>query len=252
MSVELPPIDRVSDHPLYLQVKAALQTVIDDGALPHGARMPSESAVAGHYRVSRHVVRQALERLVTEGRITARHGAGYFVNHRRIHLVLPSLTSFSDAMRMAGVDAELRVVEQGPDEATAELRRKLRTPRAQWLFRLLRVGTADDEPLVLIEAWYPPRVAKLIDGDAVDESGVYRQLAAGGVRPSRAENQLQVSFAESPVAPLLGLPSGSAVMLSHSLAFDQDDRPMEYVREFYRADRFVFDYGSHTERRPQT
>jgi GntR family transcriptional regulator len=252
MSAELPPIDRVSDHPLYLQVKSALQTVIDHGALPHGARMPSESTVAGHYQVSRHVVRQALERLVTEGRLTARHGAGYFVNHRRIHLVLPSLTSFSEAMRTAGVAAELRVVEQGPGEATAELRRKLRVPRAQRLHRLVRVGTADGEPLVLIEAWYPPRVAKSIDPAAVDESGVYQQLKAGGVRPSRAENQLQVSFVDPPVAALLSLPWGSPVIVTHSLTFDQDDRPMEYVRELYRADRFVFDYGSNSERRPQT
>ncbi|MEU7172010.1 GntR family transcriptional regulator [Micromonospora tulbaghiae] len=251
MSAELPPIDRIGDHPLYLQVKSALQTVVDDGALPHGARMPSESTIAGHYGVSRHVVRQALERLVTEGRLTARHGAGYFVNHRRIHLVLPSLTSFSEAMRTAGVAAELRVVEQGTEEATPELRHKLRATRAQRLYRLLRVGAADGEPLVLVEAWYPPRVAKSIDGAAIDSCGVYRQLKAAGLRPSRAENQLRVSFVDPPVAPLLGLPWGSPVIVTNSLTFDQDDRPMEYVRELYRADRFVFDYGSNSERRPQ-
>ncbi|WBB78458.1 GntR family transcriptional regulator [Micromonospora sp. WMMD882] len=251
MLAELPPIDRVGDHPLYLQVKSALQAVIDGGGLPHGARMPSESAVAGHYGVSRHVVRQALERLVTEGRLTARHGAGYFVNHRRIHLVLPSLTSFSEAMRTAGVAAELRVVEQGFEESTPELRRKLDTPRARRLYRLLRVGTAGDEPLVLIEAWYPSRVARVVDHRMIEETGVYQQLKAAGLRPARAENELRVSFVDPPVASLLGLPWGSPVIVTHSLTFDQDDRPMEFVRELYRADRFVFDYGSNSERRPR-
>lgn len=244
MSLELPPLDRVSDQPLYLQLKSALQAFIDSDGLRHGARMPSESTVARHYQVSRHVVRQALERLVTEGRLSARHGAGYFVNHRRIHLSLPSLTSFSEAMRTAGVAAAIQVVEQGYEDATAELRRELRIPRVRQLYRLLRIGTADGEPLVLMEAWYPPRVARSIDPDAVAAIGVYQQLQAAGIHPCRAENQLQVSFADPPVAPRLGLPFGSPIIVTCSLTYDQQDRPMEYVRELYRADRFVFDYSS--------
>lgn len=56
-----------------------LLTLIQEGQLSTGDRLPSEHALAQRFAVSRPVLRQALARLRAEGRVQARQGAGHFV-----------------------------------------------------------------------------------------------------------------------------------------------------------------------------
>ena len=76
--------------PLHLQLRAALDGAVDSAGLAHGTRIWSESQLMRRYGVSRHVVRQALNQLVLEGRLSVRKGAGYFVNRRRVVTHLPA------------------------------------------------------------------------------------------------------------------------------------------------------------------
>lgn len=60
---------------VYTQVLALIQAE----KLSVGDRLPGEHALAERFAVSRPVVRQALARLRSEGRVTAARGAGHFV-----------------------------------------------------------------------------------------------------------------------------------------------------------------------------
>lgn len=65
---------RYADH-----VYAALSQAIVAGHWAGGMRLPSESALAEHFRLSRPVVRQALERLRADGLIASVRGSGSYV-----------------------------------------------------------------------------------------------------------------------------------------------------------------------------
>ncbi len=67
---------------------AALKARIDSRALAPGARLPSVRAFAASLAVSKSTVVEAYERLVAEGEVTARRGAGFFVAGPRRPLVL--------------------------------------------------------------------------------------------------------------------------------------------------------------------
>lgn len=56
-----------------------VQQLIEDDRMSTGDRLPGEHALAARFSVSRPVVRQAMARLRSEGRVTATHGAGHFV-----------------------------------------------------------------------------------------------------------------------------------------------------------------------------
>ena len=60
-------------------VMATLKARIESRALAPGARLPSVRALAGSLAVSKSTVVEAYERLVAEGEVTARRGAGFFV-----------------------------------------------------------------------------------------------------------------------------------------------------------------------------
>lgn len=72
------------DRPVSLpdQLYEQLMAQIAGGALPVGARLPSEPMLARAFGVSRPVVRTALARLRADGLIASRQGAGSFVLRR--------------------------------------------------------------------------------------------------------------------------------------------------------------------------
>jgi GntR family transcriptional regulator, transcriptional repressor for pyruvate dehydrogenase complex len=92
-----------------------------DGTLPPNSRLPSESALASRYMVSRPVVRQALSRLRDDGFVASRQGSGSFVQYvdpgRANEIIpdgppirFPSVSSVADVERYfdfrIGVEAE--------------------------------------------------------------------------------------------------------------------------------------------------
>jgi GntR family transcriptional regulator/MocR family aminotransferase len=62
-----------------VRVYRALREAIEDGRLPAGHRLPATRALAGDLGVSRNSVATAYERLVAEGYLSARVGAGTYV-----------------------------------------------------------------------------------------------------------------------------------------------------------------------------
>lgn len=68
---------------------AELRSEIEDGAIPVGSKLFSESQLTAKYGVSRTVVREAIAGLRTEGLVEARQGAGVFVISSTSSAIMP-------------------------------------------------------------------------------------------------------------------------------------------------------------------
>lgn len=68
--------------PRYRQIAAELCEAIEDGRLPAGSVLPSESDLTARHGVSRATVRQALAVLASDGLITTYPGKGRYVRVR--------------------------------------------------------------------------------------------------------------------------------------------------------------------------
>ncbi|GAA3225201.1 PLP-dependent aminotransferase family protein [Pseudonocardia petroleophila] len=79
--MELPPLvlDRDGEHPLPVQLADALRAATAGGVLRPGDRLPSTRALAATLGVSRTVTAAAYDQLLAEGWVSARRGAGTFV-----------------------------------------------------------------------------------------------------------------------------------------------------------------------------
>ncbi|MGC7098250.1 PLP-dependent aminotransferase family protein [Amycolatopsis lurida] len=62
--------------PLYVLLAARLRTLIEDGELPPGSRLPPDRALASALAVGRSTVVAAYDQLAVEGRIVRRQGSG--------------------------------------------------------------------------------------------------------------------------------------------------------------------------------
>lgn len=73
-------IDRSAQRKVAVQLYMALRDIILSGALGSGARLPASRTLAKEIGVSRTTVIDAVERLIAEGMLVARVGAGTFVS----------------------------------------------------------------------------------------------------------------------------------------------------------------------------
>ncbi|NJO41442.1 MAG: PLP-dependent aminotransferase family protein [Cyanobacteria bacterium RU_5_0] len=72
-------IDRTSDIPLIRQIYLELRRQILRGELSSGQRLPSSRELAAHLGVSRNVVLEAYDQLISEGYLESKSGSGTYV-----------------------------------------------------------------------------------------------------------------------------------------------------------------------------
>ncbi|MCM2256901.1 MAG: GntR family transcriptional regulator [Vicinamibacteria bacterium] len=119
----MPPlrVDPALPVPLWSQIEDGLRRRIATGALAPGAAMPSVRELAGELRVNPATVVRAYQRLVDDGMLEARRGAGTFV------AAAPALPSRAERLRGLR-EAAHRFVDQAAglgasrDDAEAALR----------------------------------------------------------------------------------------------------------------------------------
>jgi DNA-binding GntR family transcriptional regulator len=75
-------IDHGGPELLWRQVADDIRADIASGALPPGAKLPSEHELGDIYSVARVTVRRAIIELRGEGMLTVTHGRGTFVARR--------------------------------------------------------------------------------------------------------------------------------------------------------------------------
>lgn len=78
-------------------------TLIRQGVLQHGARLPSERSLADQFKVSRSSVREAIRSLELQGLVVSRRGAGTFINTENLEsvvaLIATTLSSGSETLQ---------------------------------------------------------------------------------------------------------------------------------------------------------
>jgi GntR family transcriptional regulator len=105
------------------------------------------------------------------------------------------------------------------------------------VLRVVRVRTADDEPLAIETAVVPAAV--LPSADLISTS-LYAALAERGVRPAHGVQRLHAALATPEEARLLMIPEGSAILRIERRAFLAGGRPIEFTISAYRGDRYDF------------
>ena len=83
----------VRQRRLYEDIVQKFHSLIRQGDLQHGARLPSERMLAEQFSVSRSSVREAIRSLELQGLVVSRRGSGTFINTEAIESVVAVLAS---------------------------------------------------------------------------------------------------------------------------------------------------------------
>lgn len=229
----------VGRGPRYEQLYRYLVAEIAAGVLSPETQLPPERELASLAQVSRVTLRKAVTRLVAEGVLEQRRGAGTFVRspQARRDPSLSRLLSFTDYMLQRGKKPSSAVINRGlyhpsPDEQVA-----LGLSSIDRVVRIERLRAADGIAMAVEWCALPQDI--LPEAQAIGGS-LYDYLRANGTAPARVvQRVMAVNLAEAE-AGLLKLAAGTAVLRIDRTGFLPSGRPIEFTRGLYRSDIYDF------------
>ncbi len=232
-----PPLAREAGAPLYRTLARALLGDIAKGRLGPGDQLPTEDELIAAYRVSRITVRQALDILRARGVVERIAGRGSFIT-RPPNAYVMTINSIEDVV-LAGADSEVRVLEWKVIRPDPVVERRLQLSNHRvWMLRTVR--HRDLAPLCYSETYTLLDIGQRIDPIDLRQQTVLETIETTlGLQVGTAVEEISAGLANRELGAHLRIPRGSPLVIVEMTLLDVSDRPIEYFKTAYRADRFT-------------
>lgn len=227
-----------SSLPLHIQVRETIRRQVRDGELiDKSGRLMTEAELGRHFGVSRITIRNAITPLVDEGMFARTRGRGTFLRSNQPENWVGKLMGFSETIRDAGYLAGAKILQQGmTNRHDADVRAQL---HERAVYQLRRLRLADDTPIAIEHAFYPPDIGLEIekrDLTSIIMYSVFEDELGHAIKEAR--QTIGASLADAASAKLLGVKAGSPLLSIERLTIGKDERPLELLRAVYLPDYF--------------
>jgi GntR family transcriptional regulator len=230
--------ERSPRQPKYYLVKQHLLELI--GTLPPGSPVPTERVLTAQLETSRTTVRQALGELVGEGRLVRRQGSGTYVAEPKITWPL-QMTSFTEQAKSTGHNATTELLDASRSRASDEVAARLHIKSGASIYCVERLRLVDGTAMAVETTHLPAARFPGLIGQMRRSESLYRVLGEKyGVVPVAAEQTIETASASPREAELLDTDTGAPMLVLSRHSFDADGAPIEWVRSWYRGDRYRF------------
>lgn len=238
----VPPdlVDRASPQPIYAQIAGWMRQEIAFGHWPVHYKLPAEDDLARALGVSRGTLRQAVQALIAERRLTQIQGKGTFVvSPEQIEEPLAEhLIAFSEDLILQGIPFRTEVLAQAVAAPEPRIAAFLGVA-ADHVFHLRRRRFVDGVPIILTDNYVVRTLAPGIEREDFTEQRLFHCLERRyGLRLSWARRTFEARAATVDQAELLGVLPGSPLMYIEQIVYLEDGRSVECSDIWLRSDHF--------------
>ena len=225
-------------EPKYYLVKRHLLELI--AQYQPGTAVPTERELAELANTSRTTVRQALSELVTEGRLVRRQGSGTYVAEPKLAWPL-QMSSFTEQVASSGLKVETTLVSAVRVPATDEIAELLQLKVGALVHRIERLREVNGSPMALEQSHLSARRFPGLARSLRQTGSLYQVLdEEWGVSVVSAVETIETAPASPREAGLLATDTGAPMLILSRHSTDADGQPVEWVRSWYRGDRYTF------------
>jgi GntR family transcriptional regulator len=230
--------------PLHSRLETTLREMIQEGHLATGTILPGELEVAAQLGVSRHTVRHALGVLTNEGLLRRERGRGTTVVSATpppvIERSLSTFYAFAWETRARGATQRSYVLERQAVPADETFAKRLGVDPGTEIERIVRLRTADEDPLVFETAYLPRELSRVLDSRTLEQESIYDTLERrAGVRITSARESIRPIVLTRAAARLLRARTGAPAFLVERTTWS-DRGPIEWQESIVRGDRYLY------------
>jgi GntR family transcriptional regulator len=203
-----------------------------------GEAIPSERQLSADFGVSRLTVRAALDDLVREGYLVRRHGSGTFVSEPKIAQEL-TMTSFTDDMRLRGLEPASKTLELRVTPAGARLGRLLHVSPSEPVVVAVRLRLAGGESMAIETVHIRASHVPGLTAKDLEEHSFYEILRERyGITVVGGEQTIEPTVTDEDESSALGVPLHSPAFRFERVTHSETGEIVEFVDSIYRGDRY--------------
>jgi GntR family transcriptional regulator len=233
-------LDQGSFVPYYEQIVEQIRSLIKDRKLSEGQTFYSEGEIARMLGISKMPVRQAFQKLRSEGLLVVSRGKRPIVGSGKVPWNFQQLRGFSEEMRRRGLQPSAKVISLERRTPENEVLQALKLPPDNEVFALKRLRYVDGQPVAVVTSFLPAEIFPGIDQQDLQGRSLYQIFEQVYKRKLHwAEEVIGAATANSEDAALLQAVPGIAVLLIKETTYDTEEIPIEYSVSVLRGDRYT-------------
>jgi GntR family transcriptional regulator len=233
-------LDQQSFVPYYEQIGDQIRTLIQEKKLSEGETFFSEGEVARMLGISKMPVRQAFQKLRSEGLLVVSRGKRPLIGSGKLPWNFQELRGFSEEMRRRGLQPSAKVISLELKEPDGEVSQALNLSEGEKVYCLKRLRYVDGQPVAVVTSYLPAGIFAGIDKQDLQGQSLYHVFEQVYQRKLHwAEELIGAAMVNPQDARLLQADGGSAVLLIKETTYDTREVAIEYSLSVLRGDRYT-------------
>lgn len=225
--------------PLHKQAELYLRRLIEQDEFRDGRLLPNEVELSEQLKMSRNTLRQAINTLVSEGLLIRKRGVGTRVAEKNIYSEATNWLSFSQEMKVLGVEIENFEFHISKQISSDEARFFFSIPENTKVWRIERLRGKVNFPFVYFVSEFNPEIP--LDGTENFNRPLYEILRNDyHIVVKTSKEEISAAPANNFIASKLEIETGDPILIRKRAVSDTNGLPIEYNIGWYRADSFTY------------
>jgi GntR family transcriptional regulator len=229
--------------PRYYRIYRLLKQAMESGQFPAEQAIPSENALASHYKVSRLTIRRSLELLQNEGLIQRRQGSGTYPTPKvqAQTATLPAdINTLMSTISTMGESTQVRLLGFDYQTPNPDTRARLELPANARVQRAVRVRYYKNQPFSYLITHVPESIGRHYTEADLRSTPLNTLFRRQSIEPWEAEQTFSATLADTDQAEALGVEVGAALLCIRRTVRDRNGIPIEYLIASYNPARFEY------------
>jgi GntR family transcriptional regulator len=243
-SVTADDLNLVLDHhsfvPFYAQIVDHVRTLVTKNKLREGQVFCSEGDLARVLGISKMPVRQAFQKLRSEGLLVIAKGKRPVIGSGRVPWNFQQLRGFSEEMRRRGLVPSAQLLSLNLQEPELEVAQALKLRPGEQVYSVRRLRFVNTEPVAVVTSFLPARIFSGIEKQDLEKRSLYEIFERTYNRKVQwAEEVIGAITANADDAKVLQAEEGNPLLLIKETTYDAQNIPIEYSISLLRGDRYT-------------
>ncbi len=232
-------VDPYSPVPLHYQVEQIIRDLIKEEEYQNGKFLPTETELAEQFGISRNTVRQAINKLASEGLLVRKKGVGTRVLQNQLYTRVSNWFSFTRELQSRGIkvknyDIKVKTVFPPFDVSVFF---KL-SPKTKVLV-LERLRGNEELPFVYFISYFNP----LIGITEIENFSIplYEMLEKKyNIIAKTSKEELKAIKADNVLSKKLDVEKGNPILVRKRQVYDEKKIPIEFNIGYYIGEKFSY------------
>lgn len=232
-------VDPYSPIPLHYQVEQIIRALIKEEKYLNGELLPTETMFSEKLGISRNTVRQAINKLVSEGLLIRKKGVGTKVLKNQLYTRVSNWFSFTKELQSRGITVKNYHTDLKKVYPPFDVSVFFKITTNVKVVCLERLRGSEELPFVYFISYFNP----IIDFKDKDKFTVplYEILENEfNIIAKSSHEELKAIKADANLCKRLNIPKCNPVLVRKRMVYDQFKRPIEFNIGYYIGEKFTY------------